>query len=101
MSTMFSSKSSGGGVVVVRLAMTAIVPRPAGHWGEPTAARRSRRAVRAASGPARPWPGARTERSGRRESAVDEDDLPGDVGTRRAGQEHRDALEVGRAAVAP
>jgi hypothetical protein len=29
MSTMFSSKSSGGGVVVVRLAMTDIVPSPA------------------------------------------------------------------------
>jgi hypothetical protein len=37
MSMMFSSKSSGGGVVVVRLAMTAIVParcdkRAAARW---------------------------------------------------------------------
>jgi hypothetical protein len=36
MSMMFSSKSSGGGVVVVRLAMTAIVPS---RWDKRAAAR--------------------------------------------------------------
>src|SRR5215831_13299593 len=76
MSMMFSSKSSGGGVVAVRLAMTAIVPS---RDDDPTAARGS----------------------GGGEAAVHEDDLPGHVVAGPAGQEHRDALEVPGLAVAP
>src|SRR5690242_558267 len=69
MSTMFSSKSSGGGVVVVRLAMTDIVPSPTD--------------VR-----------ARAARSADRETAVHADHLPGYVPAGRAGQQNRGAGEV-------
>src|SRR6266516_7982706 len=75
MSTMFSSKSSGGGVVVVRLAMTAIVPSVPSRHEEP-----------------RP--------SGRGEPAVHADELAGDVVAGPAGEEDRSALEVAGLAVA-
>src|ERR1700728_2360936 len=101
MSTMFSSKSSGGPGgppgepggrpapparpvwrVVVRGLMTAILPPRTRNRVQD----RPRRAPPAVSGGG--------------EAAVDADDLAGHVVAGLAGQEHRDAFEVGRQAVA-
>src|SRR5215469_8154539 len=98
MSTMFSSNSASSSTpfppaprprpppgeldVVVRLAMTAIVPSLAA-WCAPT------RHGHGHGG-----------RSGHREAAVDPDDLPGDVVAGPAGQEHRGPGEVTRKPVA-
>src|SRR5215470_486628 len=104
MSRMFSSKSSGGWVVVVRLAMSAIVPpatvnlcltAPRGAGG----ARAPALASRQLRGPVPPrgesWGG-----SGSGEATVHADELAGDVAAGGAGQEDGDALEVGGVAVA-
>src|SRR5580704_11684917 len=90
MSRMFSSKSSGGGVVVVRRAMSVIVPRAT------PAMPNARRVARAGS--SAPGPGRRG--SGGGEAAVYADELAGEVGAGGAGEEDGDAFEVGGVAVA-
>src|ERR1700680_602577 len=93
MSTMFSSKSSGGGVVVVRLAMTDIVPSDAPQLRQPRPCPAPVPVDKQVRGSGR-GAGMAGEELGGGEAAVHEDHLAGHIVAGAAGEEHGRAREV-------